>query len=142
MRVWIGTSGWVYRHWKGIFYPRDLPAARQLSFYAEHFPTVEINYSFYRLPTRENFEHWRDETPPGFTFAVKASRFLTHVKKLKDPEEPLANLLDRARGLGDKLGPILFQFPPNWPKDLDRLQAFLPLLPRELRFAFEFRNQT
>src|SRR5690349_18937692 len=110
-QVWIGTSGWVYKHWLGDFYPEKIPHEKQLPFYAERFDTVEINYSYYRLPRRSVFESWRRQSPDGFLFAVKASRFLTHMKRLKDPREPLDRLMDRASGLGAKLGPILFQFP-------------------------------
>ena len=106
----IGTSGWIYKHWMGIFYPPKLPAPEQLGFYTQHFPTVEVNFSFYRLPERSVFETWRTQTPSEFLFAVKGSRFLTHMKKLKDPEEPLSRLMERASGLQEKLGPILFQF--------------------------------
>jgi uncharacterized protein YecE (DUF72 family) len=140
--IWIGTSGWVYRHWQNIFYPPNLPAAQQLPFYAEHFATVEVNMSFYRLPERSVFESWQQQTPEGFLFAVKGSRYITHMKKLKDPEEPVARLMDRASGLDEKLGPILFQFPQRWPIDLARLEGFLealrPYVPQ--RFAFEFRH--
>ncbi|HEY3297175.1 MAG TPA: DUF72 domain-containing protein [Armatimonadota bacterium] len=136
----IGTSGWNYDHWKGIFYPEHLPSSEWLDFYAREFKTVEINYSFYRLPERENFETWHDETPTGFIFAVKASRYLTHRKKLKDPEEPLERVIGHARGLGDKLGPILYQLPPRWKANPERLRAFLELLPKDLRHVFEFRD--
>ena len=146
-KVWIGTSGWVYKHWVapvGNFYPTRMPGERQLPYYAEHFPTVEVNFSFYRLPERSVFEGWREQTPAGFLFAVKGSRYLTHMKRLKDPEEPLQRLLDRATSLGDKLGPILFQFPHRWPIDRGRLAAFLdalrPHMPR--RYAFEFRHES
>jgi uncharacterized protein YecE (DUF72 family) len=124
----LGTSGWVYRHWMGIFYPLPMPSEQQLPFYAQHFPTVEINFSFYRLPERSTFENWRLQTPQDFIFAVKGSRYLTHMKKLKQPEEPLARLMERASGLQEKLGPILFQFPHTWHLNLDRLQPFLDLL--------------
>jgi uncharacterized protein YecE (DUF72 family) len=140
----IGTSGWVYRHWRGVFYPPGLPGREQLEFYAARFPTVEVNYSFYRLPERTVFEGWRRQAPPGFCFAVKASRFLTHMKKLKDPEEPLARLMERAGGLEEDLGPVLFQLPHTWRADVPRLRAFLaalrPYAPQ--RFAFEFRHQS
>jgi uncharacterized protein YecE (DUF72 family) len=138
--VRIGTSGWHYKHWKGPFYPRDLPASRMLDFYLRHFDTVEVNNSFYRLPKPGAFASWRDATPAGFLFAVKASRFLTHNKKLKDPENALDNLLPRAAELGPKLGPILFQLPPKWRCNAERLEAMLAILPRELRYAFEFRE--
>jgi uncharacterized protein YecE (DUF72 family) len=141
-RLWIGTSGWVYKHWMGIFYPAKMPGSEQLAFYAEHFETVEVNFSFYRLPERSVFEQWRAQTPDGFLFAVKGSRYLTHMKKLKEPEEPLQRLMDRAGGLGEKLGPILFQFPASWQLNLERLRAFLEALeayPGQ-RFTFEFRH--
>jgi uncharacterized protein YecE (DUF72 family) len=140
----IGTSGWVYKHWMDIFYPSHLPGDEQLGFYAQHFPTVEINYSFYRLPEKSVFETWREQTPPGFIFAVKASRFLTHMKKLKDPEEPLSRLMERASGLQEKLGSILFQFPHTWQLNLERLECFLELLKTypQQRYTFEFRHQS
>jgi len=144
-KVWIGTSGWVYKHWRnGVFYPEHHPVGEQLQFYAGLFPTVEVNYSFYRLPERFVFEQWRKETPKGFLFAVKASRYLTHMKKLKDPAEPLERLMDRASGLDEKLGPILFQFPRSWPIHIDRLEPFTRLLKsyRRQRFAFEFRHES
>lgn len=142
--VWIGTSGWVYKHWQGLFYPSTLPAAQHLPFYATHFPTVEVNFSFYRLPERSVFEAWRRQTPEGFLFAVKGSRYLTHMKKLKEPHEPLSRLIHRVHGLGEKLGPVLWQFPRTWPVHLERLQPFLDLL-REYpgqRFACEFRHHS
>jgi uncharacterized protein YecE (DUF72 family) len=144
--IWIGTSGWVYRHWMGIFYAKGMPSDAQLPFFARHFPTVEVNYSFYKLPEREVFEAWRRQTPPDYLFAVKASRYLTHMKKLKEPEEPLARLMERATGLEEKLGPILFQFPLAWRANLPRLEAFMealaPYRATGQRFAFEFRHQT
>ncbi len=138
--VRIGTSGWHYQHWKGTFYPADLPASKMLSYYLQHFDSVEINNSFYRLPKPGMFAAWRDATPAGFIFAVKASRFLTHNKKLKDPENALDNLLPRAAELGGKLGPLLFQLPPRWRCNAARLEGLLAILPRELRYAFEFRE--
>ena len=136
----IGTSGWVYRHWYGPFYPAGLARDQLLPFYAARFRTVEINYSFYRLPSRENFEAWRSATPDDFVFAVKASRYLTHVRRLRDAAEPLNRLLGSARGLGPKLGPLLFQFPGDWPHNQRRLEDFLALLPAGDRCAFEFRH--
>ena len=142
--LWIGTSGWIYKHWNGIFYPPELPHSQHLAFYAAHFPTVEVNYSFYRLPERTVFEAWREQSPDNFLFAVKGSRYLTHMKKLKEPEEPLSRLMERAEGLREKLGPILFQFPATWPANLARLTSFLealrPYAPQ--RFAFEFRHES
>ena len=143
-RVWIGTSGWVYKHWMSIFYPPRMPGAAQLPFYAERFDTVEVNYSFYRLPERSVFETWRAQTPIDFLFAVKGSRYLTHMRKLKEPEEPLQRLMERAGGLGDKLGPILFQFPGAWRLNVERLAAFMAELRAYPagRYAFEFRHPT
>lgn len=141
-RLYVGTSGWIYPHWKGVFYPEHAPQHDWLGFYASRFDTVEINYSFYRWPEREIFGKWRRETPEGFTFAVKASQYLTHRKKLKDPEEPLGRVIDHARGLGDKLGPILYQLPPHWKVNLDRLREFLALLPNDIRHAMEFRDRS
>ncbi len=140
----IGTSGWVYKHWLDIFYPRGLSSADQLRFYAEHFDTVEVNNSFYRLPSRAVFEAWARAAPPGFLFAVKGSRYLSHLKKLKDPAEPLALLMERAGGLEYKLGPILFQLPPGWHANLERLAVFVAALgafPGQ-RYALEFRDRT
>jgi uncharacterized protein YecE (DUF72 family) len=143
--VWIGTSGWSYKHWEdGAFYPPGLPAADHLPYFAAQFPTVEINYSYYRLPPRRTFEQWQHRAPGGFRFAVKASRYLTHMKKLKDPAEPLERLLHNAEGLGSALGPVLFQFPGRWDVDLARLQEFMVALrehPRHL-YAFEFRHKS
>jgi uncharacterized protein YecE (DUF72 family) len=136
----IGTSGFQYRHWVGPFYPPKTPTAKMLDYYVRHFDTLELNNSFYRLPTVSAFECWRDSTPSNFVFAVKASRFITHNKKLKDPENAIENLLPRAGHLGQKLGPILFQLPPNWKVNVERLENLLGILPREHRYAFEFRE--
>ena len=141
----IGTSGWSYKHWEdGLFYPEQQPAEEHLPFYAAHFATVEINYSYYQLPPRPTFEQWRRRTPPGFVFAVKASRYLTHMKKLNEPEEPLQRLLDHAGGLEKKMGPLLFQFPRQWAVNLPRLAEFFSALEKHPphRYAFEFRHQS
>lgn len=138
----IGTSGWHYRHWLGTFYPAELKSSQMFAYYQRFFDTVELNNSFYRLPTPEAFDAWRDAAPPGFIFAVKGSRFLTHNKKLKEPEQALQNLLPRAEVLGEKLGPILFQLPPKWKVNVERLDEFLCALPKEHRYAFEFREPT
>lgn len=138
----IGTSGYHYRHWVGPFYPPGTSPSKMLDFYARHFDTLELNNSFYKLPTIPAFECWRDSTPDNFVFAVKASRFITHNKKLKDPENALENLLPRAEHLGRKLGPFLFQLPPRWRVNLERLQGLLEVLPREHRYAFEFREMS
>jgi len=138
--VCIGCSGWQYRHWRGDFYPAELPTTRWLEFYAERFPTVEVNNTFYRLPEAATFATWSRRVPPGFVFAVKASRFLTHMKKLKDPEDPLRLFFGRAKRLKSSLGPVLYQLPPRWPVNLERFAAFLEALPRGPRHAVEFRE--
>jgi uncharacterized protein YecE (DUF72 family) len=138
--VRIGTSGWHYNHWRGPFYPEKLTASRMLGFYRNHFDTVELNNSFYRLPSQNALEQWRDSVPKGFLFAVKASRFITHMKKLKDPEATFQKFFDRIVVLGKALGPILFQLPPAWRSDPPRLDAFLAALPRRLRYVFELRD--
>ncbi len=139
-RFRIGCSGWQYKHWKGDFYPADLPQREWLEYYAQRFDTVEVNNSFYRLPPEGVFETWRARTPRPFLFAVKASRFLTHMKKLKDPEEPVERLFSRARELRSKLGPVLYQLPKQMPKNIDRLSAFLEVLPPRVKHAVEFRD--
>jgi uncharacterized protein YecE (DUF72 family) len=136
----VGCSGWQYRHWKGDFYPGDLPQSEWLEYYAARFDTVEVNNSFYRLPPEGVFETWRARTPPRFLFAVKASRFLTHMKKLKDPEEPVERLFSRANELRNKLGPVLYQLPKQMPKNIGRLAAFLQVLPPRVKHAVEFRE--
>jgi uncharacterized protein YecE (DUF72 family) len=138
--IYIGTSGWVYEDWKRRFYPEDLPDKERLTFFASRFPTVEINNSFYRLPTEAAFKSWRAQTPPGFTFAVKASRFLTHIKRLRDPADPVKLFMSRARLLGDRLGPVLYQLPPRFKADPVRLDAFLRTLAKNTLNAFEFRD--
>ncbi|MBC7229940.1 MAG: DUF72 domain-containing protein [Actinobacteria bacterium] len=136
----VGTSGWHYPHWKGVFYPEGLRGGEWLPFYASRFDTVEINNSFYRLPGREVFSSWARVAPPGFLFAVKASRYITHMKKLREAEDALAVFLENSSALGDKLGPILFQLPPRWKRDAARLAGFTAMLPPEHRYAFEFRE--
>src|SRR5262249_41228758 len=130
-RAIVGTSGWIYPHWKGRFYPTGLPARRQLAYLAEHFSTVEVNGTFYSPARPSSFERWRDDVPEGFRFAVKGSRYLTHMLKLKNPLTPLANFF--AQGvllLGKELGPILWQLPPMLAFDADKVRVFLDLLPR------------
>ena len=141
-KIWIGTSGWHYKHWLGNFYPRRLRPSEMLAFYIQHFDTVELNNTFYKLPAQTSLLDWRDATPPHFKFAVKGSRFLTHMKKLNNAEDGLNRFLEAVDLLGPKLGPILFQLPPNWEIDLNRLAAFLALLPPDHRRVFEFRNAT
>lgn len=138
--VYIGTSGWHYDHWFGPFYPEEMDADEMLPFYAEHLRTAEVNNTFYQLPDAETVKQWRQRAPEKFIFAVKASRYLTHMKKLKDPEEPLANFLERVTLLEDKLGPVLFQLPPRWRFNAQRLRNFLQQLPGDHRYAFEFRD--
>jgi uncharacterized protein YecE (DUF72 family) len=136
----IGTSGWNYRHWRGVFYPEGLPTKRWFEFYKDYFDTVEINNTFYHLPTAEVFCAWARQAPAGFLYAAKANRYLTHMKKLRDPAEPLELFLDRVRRLKDHLGPILYQLPPHWRCDVARLADFIQHLPADLRHVFEFRD--
>jgi len=140
MTIRVGTSGWVYPHWREIFYPAALSQNNWFSYYADRFDTVEINNTFYRLPGTTAFAKWRAQAPPGFLYAVKASRFLTHLKKLKDPEQPLQTFIDHATHLGETLGPILYQLPPRWRVNLPRLEGFLALLPRNYQHVIEFRD--
>ena len=142
----VGTSGWQYRDWRDVLYPKGVPQRRWLEHYAGQFGTVENNNSFYRLPPRETFESWAERTPDGFVMAVKASRYLTHIRRLKDPAEPVQRLLDAAVGLGDRLGPILLQLPPTWKGDPGLLDACLAEFgrrgPRGLRVAVEMRHES
>ena len=137
----IGCSGWSYKHWKrGVFYPEGLKARDELAYYATRFDSAEINGSFYRLPPESMVDGWRERSPEGFLFAWKASRFITHMKRLLDPEAPLELMLSRTDRLGDKLGPILFQLPPGLRRNDERLDRFLAALPAGRRYAFEFRH--
>jgi uncharacterized protein YecE (DUF72 family) len=138
--VLVGTSGWQYDDWRPVFYPAGLPQRRWLEYYADRFATVESNNAFYRLPSREGFAAWRERTPDGFVFAVKASRFLTHIKRLRDPQEPVWRLLDHAAGLGDRLGPILLQLPPTLSAQATVLDECLQSFPAEVRVAVEPRH--
>ena len=142
MAVWIGTSGWQYGDWRGRFYPPRLPVSRWLEAYAEGFATVESNAAFYRLPERRTFGDWAARTPPDFVMAVKVSRYLTHVRRLREPAEAVARFVDRVAGLGDKLGPVLLQLPPQLRCDPERLDAALAEFPPEFRVAVEFRHPT
>lgn len=141
-KVRIGTSGWHYKHWLGVFYPEGTRASDMFQFYARSFDTVEINNSFYRLPTANTFDNWRESSPPKFCYAVKGSRFITHMKKLKDPQSSSAKFFLAADRLGKKLGPILFQLPPRWKMNLERLEEFLQTLPPEHEYAIEFRDES
>src|SRR5579885_3278040 len=136
----VGTSGWIYEHWRGVFYPENLPRRLWLDFYAQHFDTVEINFTFYRLPGRSVFERWRRRTPRGFLFAVKGSKFLTHMKRLRDPADPVARLAERLEHLGDRAGPVLWQLHSDMARDDTRLDEFLAVLPDHWRHTIEFRN--
>ena len=140
MPVWIGTSGWQYRDWRGPFYPPGKPVRAWLEHYADRFATVESNNAFYRLPERRTFEGWAARTADDFVMAVKVSRFLTHIKRLSEPQEPVARFVDRVAGLGGKLGPVLLQLPPQFRVDRDRLQAALDEFPPGIRIAVEFRH--
>lgn len=139
-RCWIGTSGWMYPHWEGAFYPQGLSESRWFDFYAQHFPTVEINNTFYCLPRETAFQRWQRQAPPDFRYALKANRYITHIRRLRDCAAALERFLSRARLLGDNLGPILYQLPPNWRLSTERLASFLSLLPSDLDHVFEFRD--
>jgi uncharacterized protein YecE (DUF72 family) len=139
-KIHIGTSGWSYEHWLGSFYEKGEKPKDYLAAYSQHFNTAEVNNTFYRLPSQEAVRQWRETVPKDFIFAVKASRFMTHMKKLKDPEEPIERMLGVVGELGDKLGPILVQCPPNWKKNTERLGHFLEAFPDGYRLAFEFRD--
>ena len=138
----IGCSGWLYRDWRGAFYPQDLPVKRWFAHYVQGFATVEINASFYHLPLAETFAGWSRQAPAGFRYAVKANRFITQARKLKDCEEPVAEMLSRIRRLGSAAGPVLYQLPPRFRLNLERLESFLRLLPADLAHVFEFRDPT
>ncbi len=142
MAIRVGTSGWVYRDWRGDFYPDDVPQRRWLEHYATRFATVEVNNAFYRLPEASTFAAWAERTPDDFVMVVKASRFLTHIKRLKDPEEPVARFVERAAHLGGKLGPVLLQLPPTMRCDPERLDHALAQFPPDWRLAVEFRHET
>src|SRR5437899_2742396 len=142
MNFYVGTSGYSYKEWKGPFYPEDLPAKQMLHYYGERFRTVEINNTFYRMPKASVLEAWAGEVPADFKFVLKASQRITHMQRLKGSEESLAYLLKAADALKGRLGPLLFQLPPNMKKDAQRLRDFLALLPSQRRVAFEFRHQS
>lgn len=140
--IWIGTSGWHYKHWIGRFYPEGTRADEQLPYYLHFFRTVELNNSFYRLPEPETFAGWKKAVPRDFLFAVKASRYITHNKKLNVEKKNISVFFERVRKLGRKLGPILFQLPPSWKQNAERLERFLKMLPKKYRYAMEFRNSS
>jgi uncharacterized protein YecE (DUF72 family) len=138
--ILVGTSGWQYRDWKDRFYPARLPQREWLTFFSERFPTVEVNNSFYGLPTEETFVRWKDASAKDFVVAVKASRYITHIRRLREPADAVQLFWSRARRLGSKLGPVLFQLPPRFGADVGLLRAFLHVLPNAMRAAFEFRD--
>ncbi len=138
----IGTSGWNYDHWKNVFYPEDLNQDNWLKFYSEKFQTVEINNSFYHLPKMETFKKWKAAVPGNFIFSVKASRYITHMKKLKDPEESIKKIFNNIKVLKNSLGPVLFQLPPHWHFNKERLINFIKVLPKKYKYTFEFRDDT
>jgi uncharacterized protein YecE (DUF72 family) len=142
VNLYVGTSGYSYKEWKGKFYPEDLPANRMLRYYGERFRTVEINNTFYRMPKAPVLEAWAAEVPANFKFVLKASQQITHFKRLKDAGDSVSYLLDTAGVLKERLGPLLFQLPPNLKKEAPRLREFLALLPPHRRAAFEFRHQS
>jgi len=142
MRILIGTSGFSYKQWKGSFYPEDLPDSQMLRYYAERLPAVEINNTFYRMPTKTLLGKWAAEVPESFTFVLKASQRITHRKRLREAGEDVAYFFETAATLGGRLGPALFQLPPYLRKDLPRLRDFLALLPAGRRAAFEFRHES
>jgi uncharacterized protein YecE (DUF72 family) len=141
--VKIGCSGFMYDHWSGVFYPSDLKKSQWFKFYTEVFDTVEMNVTFYRLPPERSFINWYKLTPEGFAFSIKGSRFITHIKRLKEPEEPLSRFMSRAMLLKEKLSVVLWQFPPRMKRDVKRLVKFIELLKQyNARAAFEFRDET
>jgi uncharacterized protein YecE (DUF72 family) len=142
MRLHVGTSGWNYTEWRGSFYPAAMKPAAMLPYYAERFSTVEVNNTFYRMPTSKAVEGWAAAVPDTFRFVLKAPQRITHFARLRDVDEPVRVFCDTARGLGPRLGPLLFQLPPNFKVDTGRLADLLALLPPDLRVAFEFRNAT
>jgi uncharacterized protein YecE (DUF72 family) len=142
VKVLVGTSGYNFPEWKGTFYPEKLPASQMLEYYAQRLATVEINYTFYRMPNAKSVAGWDAATPATFTFVLKAPQRITHIARLKDIDDPLRFFLDTARKLGKKLGPILFQLPPNFKKDVARLGDLLTQFPPDIRCAWEFRNES
>lgn len=139
-KLYIGTSGWSYNHWKGMFYPAKIDGDKMLGFYAGDFNTVEINATFYRLPSKNILSQWYHSVPDDFTFSVKASRYITHQKKLNDPQLSIKKFFNLIPILDDKLGPVLFQLPPKWHKNTNRLADFIAALPDDYRYVFEFRD--
>ncbi len=142
MRVWAGTSGFSYKEWKGSFYPEKIKNTDMLEYYGSRLPAVEINNTFYRMPKPSVLEGWQEKVPQDFRFILKASRRITHFKRLKNTDEETTYFVDTASALGERLGALLFQLPPNFKRDLERLEEFLKILPSEVRAAFEFRHES
>src|SRR5215813_9562461 len=142
MNLFVGTSGYSYKEWKGNFYPEDLPAKEMLSYYSRRLPAVEINNTFYRLPQATMVENWKAQVPESFRFSIKAAQKITHIKRLRNVNEETRYLMDTAALLQERLGVVLFQLPPNMKKDAERLREFLGLTGAPCRMAFEFRNET
>ena len=138
----IGTSGWYYEHWKELFYPPGLPKNKWFEHYAQHFDTVEINNTFYHLPKETSLQRWHKQAPKNFLYALKANRYITHIKRLKDTSEEVERFFDRINLLKSRLGPVLYQLPPSLRKDLDLLASFIKLLPRRRIAVFEFRHES
>ena len=141
-KIYVGTSGWHYKHWVGTYYPQDLKSDQFMEYYLKDFHTVEINNSFYKLPSEATFMQWRNDVPADFLYAVKASRFITHMKKLKEAKTSFDKFFLNVAGLEEKLGPILFQLPPGWKVNAERLREFTNAIPSDYRYTFEFRNDT
>ncbi|AQT70299.1 hypothetical protein STSP2_03505 [Anaerohalosphaera lusitana] len=136
----VGTSGWHYKHWRGVFYPEELKTSEWFGFFAKHFDTVEVNNSFYKLPDEKTVKDWAEEAPKGFLYTVKANRYITHIKKLSDPGDALDNFYERMGHLGKTMGPVLYQLPPNLHKKMEKLRAFCEMLPKGHNTVFEFRH--
>ncbi len=142
-KVWIGTSGFFYSHWgKGVFYPQGLPQTKWFEYYCQHFGTVELNVSFYRLPKKETFVNWRKRAGKNFVFSVKGSRYITHIKRLKDCQEPVKRFFRNAKEIRNNNDIVLWQFPPRLKANPERLAQFLKILPKDWRYAFEFRDES
>lgn len=142
MRYYVGTSGWYYDHWREIFYPQDMAKSKWLDYYSRSFSTVELNNSFYHLPSEKAYINWKNSSPPGFVFSVKVSRFITHVKRLRDAAEPVTKFISRACLLEKKLGPLLYQLPRNIKPDYQKFEEFLQILPKDISHVFEFRHES
>lgn len=142
MKLWVGTSGYSYKEWKGNFYPEKFPNKDMLSYYAQQLTSVEINNTFYRMPKENVLESWAGQVPDGFRFSIKASRRITHIKRLKETSDETEYLFRVLGALGERLGVVLFQLPPNMKKDVDRLNSFLELIPEGAKVAFEFRHES